>query len=130
MAKDRRKKGCPNENCKLHNKVKQDIAANYCPNCGEKLIFICANNGCFNEIEERGQEHYYCDRCAGEKKDRKQKRKDTAKKYAMRAGGVVVTPVVVAGANIIKEVSKDGQKAAAKAGVEFVENAVKAVVKK
>lgn len=130
MAADRRKKGCPNENCELHNKVKQNINVNYCPNCGKKLILICANHGCFNEIEDRGQEHYYCDRCDGEKRDRKQKRKDTAKKYVTKAGKVVAAPALAVGVKVVKNVSKDGQKAATKAGVEFVENVVKAVVKK
>lgn len=130
MTKDRRKKTCPNGDCEFHNKIKQSIDMNYCPKCGKKLILVCANHGCFNEIEDRGKEHYYCDRCDEEKKDRQQKHKDTAKEYAVKAGQAVEGAVFAVGVGIVKKLSSDGQKSAIKAGTKYVKDAAKFVVKK
>lgn len=128
---DRRKKGCPNEGCILHTKkVKQNAENDFCSKCGTKLIFVCANSKCFDEIEDLGPKHRICSRCEIEIQEKKQKVVDGVKNVAGKAGKAVVavaTPVVV---GIAGKVVKDGQKGAINAGVKAVEGVVKNIVKK
>lgn len=62
MAKDRRKKGCPNPECKYNTKKKKfDSDVNFCPNCGAPLVLVCAK--CFGPLEDKGPSHTLCGFC-------------------------------------------------------------------
>ena len=45
MATDKRKKGCPNEECEQHQKkVKLKATESYCSKCGTELIYRSENH--------------------------------------------------------------------------------------
>ena len=89
MAADRRKKGCPNEECERHqNKVKLKATEEFCPKCGTPLIFVCAK--CFREIEDIDPKHRICKLCEAKQEEKR--------------------------AEIVKKVKRGGEKAAVKAG--------------
>ena len=69
---DLRKKACPNECCKTHRKKKYSAKINYCPECGEKLIYVCKAHGCFKPLDEAEPEHSYCRECRTKREDRKE----------------------------------------------------------
>lgn len=100
---DLRKKACPNECCKTYRKKKYSVKVNYCPECGEKLIYVCKAHGCFKPLDETEPDHSYCHGCQTKRDDLKEKIKDGAKKGAKAAGAVVVVPAV-------KVIQKDGAK--------------------
>lgn len=77
---DLRKKACPNECCKTHRKKKYSAKINYCPECGEKLIYVCKAHGCFKPLDEAEPEHSYCRECQTDRDDRKETVKAVAKK--------------------------------------------------
>lgn len=119
---DRRKKGCPNEQCVQHiNKVKHESEIDYCPKCGTKLIFVCAK--CFCQIEDIDPKHRICLRCKTEAEEKRahniDKGKDIAKKY-------VAAPLLTVGAGIVAVVQKD----AIKKGVTVVKDVAKTVMKR
>lgn len=125
MAKDHRKKGCPNGSCERNQKkIKLSATEEFCPKCGIKLVYVCTK--CFKEIEDIDPKHKVCKLCEAEASDKKQKIGDMAKKAGGAAVGVV-TPVVI---GVGRKVVKDGQKGAIKAGVKAVEGVAKAIVKK
>lgn len=124
MSKDRRVKGCPNEECVMHlDKKKIDADDEFCPKCGTKLIYVCAK--CFTEIEDLGLKHKKCKRCEAETEAKKEKAKDIAKGAAGKVGaaGVAVGSAIVAG------MQKEGVKQAATVGKEVVKKAVEVVPK-
>ena len=129
MANDKRKKGCPNEQCEMHvKKVKQKASINFCPICGTKLIYVCAK--CFTEIEDVDDKHRVCKLCEAEAVEKRKKRVDGAKKVAGKAGKGVVGAVVPVAAGIVHAVVKNGQKDAVKKGVKVVEDVANAALKK
>ena len=72
MIIDRRKKGCPNENCEMHKKKKmQTLENDYCPKCGTKLVYVCMK--CFKQIEDNGPKHRICSLCDAKEEEKKQK---------------------------------------------------------
>ncbi len=124
MSKDRRVKGCPNEECVMHlDKKKMDSDNEFCPKCGTKLIYVCTR--CFTEIENLGTKHRKCKRCEAEADAKKEKAKDLAKNAVAKVGaaGVAVGGAVVAG------MQKEGVKQAASVGKEVVKKAVEVVPK-
>ena len=92
---DSRKKACPNECCKTHRKKKYSAKINYCPECGEKLIYVCKAHGCFKPLDEAEPEHSYCRECRTKREDRKETVKAVAKKGAEIAGVVAVPAIKV-----------------------------------
>lgn len=129
MAKDRRKKGCPNMACiKNSKKIRQTADFDYCPKCGTKLVFVCEK--CFAEIEDTNSKHRICKLCEVKAKEKNQKIvggiKTGAKKTSFAVIGVTA-PVVT---GIVGKVVKDGQKGAIQAGVKIIENTAKTMLKK
>lgn len=125
MAKDNRKKGCPNASCERNQKkIKLSATEQFCPKCGAKLVYVCTK--CFREIEDIDLKHKICKLCEAESSDKKQKIGDMAKKAGGAAVGVV-TPVVI---GVAQKLAKDGQKEAIKVGVKAVEGVAKAIIKK
>jgi len=85
MAKDNRKKGCPNTTCQYNKEKKlQKADVNYCPKCGTTLVFVCEK--CFNEIEDHGPEHKICAHCEAVADQKIDSIKDTLTDVA-HAGG-------------------------------------------
>ena len=65
--KDKRIKGCPNENCPEHlNKKKYKADDNFCKKCGMRLIYVCSI--CHKEIEDI-EGHLLCMNCEAAQKD-------------------------------------------------------------
>ncbi len=115
---DKRKKGCPNEECSQHyKKIKMKSEYMYCPICGSELVYVCSK--CFDEIEDSGPKHKICKRCEIEAKEKRDK---------------VVANVKGAGITIATGVGKalltDAKKSTVKQSAELVKTAVKTVVKK
>ena len=116
MATDKRKKGCPNENCERHrNKIMLKATEEYCPKCGTKLIFVCAK--CFREIEDIDSNHRICSLCEVERQEKKEAAAEKAKKAGKAVGGVVTSVIIAAGGKIVKDFQKDSTKAIAKAAM-------------
>lgn len=108
---DSRKKACPNECCKTHRKKKYSAKINYCPECGEKLIYVCKAHGCFKPLDEAEPGHSYCRECRTKREDRKETVKAVAKKGAEIAGVVAVPAIKV----LQKEAPKIAEQVAEKA---------------
>ena len=115
MAKDLRKKGCPDPQC-IMNKKKQKFSAdfNVCPVCGSQLVYVCAN--CFSRIEDIDSKHRICAVCDAKKYDRKEKQK----KVVQKAGKAVLGAGVVVAVGILKNVKEGAQKTAVKEGSRLI----------
>ena len=120
---DLRKKACPNEFCKTHRKKKFNSKVNYCPECGEKLIYVCKSHGCFKPLDEAEPEHSYCNECRTKREDRKENVKAVAKKGAKAVSVVVIVPAV-------KVIQKDGAKLAEQVAHKAVNVAAEVIKKK
>lgn len=107
---DVRKKACPNEKCENFKGKKYNSKMNYCPFCGEKLVFVCKSISCFKPIEDIGPKHTYCEECTAKQKDAK----DSVVKEAKKIGAAVGAVVVAVGQKEIKEVVEKGFKIAKK----------------
>lgn len=119
---DLRKKACPNEFCKTHRKKKFNSKINYCPECGEKLIYVCKAHGCFKPLDEAEPEHSYCHGCQTDRDDRKEKVIYVAKKGA-QVVGVVAVPA-------IKVLQKEAPKIAEQVAENAINVAAEAIKKK
>lgn len=103
---DSRKKGCPNPRCKMNIKrVKQKSNVDYCPVCGERLVFVCSK--CFCEIEDLGPKHKHCRNCEAIAADKKDKAKENVQKVAGVAGAAVVSAVAFVGKKGLDAVKKE-----------------------
>ena len=118
---DRRKKGCPNEDCERHQKkVKLAATEVYCPKCGAELIFVCEK--CFKEIEDLGPEHRKCALCEAKAEEQREKIKEAVKK-----GGKYVAAIAMA---IGGKVAADFKNDAVKKGAKIIEDTVRKIPKK
>ncbi len=125
---DTRKKGCPNEGCKHHEKkIKMKAEYRYCPLCGAELVYVCAK--CFDEIEDLGPKHKICKRCEIEAKDKRDQVVDKVKGGAKKAGGAVAAAGGAVVMGIGAKVLKDAKSEAIKKGVKVIEETAKAVIK-
>lgn len=89
----KRVKGCLNSNCKEHKKTYYKESDEYCVKCGTKLSYVCKHPKCFKQIPDDVKENY-CPVHIAERKDKKEKRGETAKKIGgglLAVGGLVVT---------------------------------------
>lgn len=124
MSKDKRKKGCPNTICEMHeNKVKQKKENDYCPKCGAKLIYVCSK--CFKEIQDIDTNHHICKKCEIEKEEKVAKRKEAVKKCSVPVIAVV-TSLGTAAADSFKKEGKNHMK---KLGSDFGKKVAKKVFK-
>ena len=125
MAKDRRKKGCPNELCERHQKrIMYKTTEEYCPKCGTKLIYVCSK--CFREIEDIDPEHKICSLCEAEKQEKKEAAVGKAKSAGKAAVGLVLPVLFGATGTIVKDLQKESTKTIVKA----VEEAATKIIKK
>ena len=104
-------------------KKKYNSKVNYCPECGEKLIYVWKAHGCFKPLDEAEPEHNYCRECRTKREDRKEKTIDVAKKGAKAASVVVIAPA-------IKVIQKDGAKLAEQVSHKAVNVAAEVIKKK
>ena len=126
MAQER-VKGCPNEQCENHiHQVKQYEGDEYCPKCGSRLVYVCAN--CFQEIENQEDVHRFCNWCEAAGVGKRVRRRDSAKNMAIKAGGIalkyIITPV---GIGLLEVAVSKGQKGAVKVGTKLIDKAIDAV---
>ena len=122
--KDKRSKGCPNEACEMHrDRVKQSPEMNYCPKCGETLIFVC--NKCFCEIEDISPDHKICASCEAIQAQKKNERIEKMKKAGKTAG----TGVIALGTAVIAKASPQLQKAVIDKGAKIFVDLGKKVLK-
>ena len=86
MAKDKRKKGCPNPACRNHaERVYQKPTDSFCPLCGTKLTCVCRN--CFCEMEEADTQTL-CAACQTARQEKKDRNMARLTAVAGAAGGV------------------------------------------
>ena len=124
MATDRRVKGCSNPECENHiKKVKLKATDEFCPKCGEPLVFVCKK--CFSEIQDLGAEHTKCTHCMEEAQAKKEQTIDKAKDMAKKAG----VAVVGVGGAVAAKVMQDEKKELVKVGVKYAKQGL-AVAKK
>lgn len=126
---DTRRKACPNENCDTYKKRKYDSKINYCPICGEKLIYVCASMNCYNPIEDKGPKHRICESCVQERKDLQDNVVNNCKKGGKVAIAFIGGAVAVF-TNTLKNSGEKELKKIAKNTANDVINKVKTVVKK
>lgn len=105
-----------------HIEKKYSAKINYCPECGEKLIYVCKAHGCFKPLDETEPKHSYCRGCQTDRDDRKEKAIDVAKKGAQVAG-VVAIPAM-------KALQKEAPKIAEQVAQKAVNVAAEAIKKK
>lgn len=122
---DTRKKACPNENCETYRKKKFDSKINYCPICGEKLIYVCASMNCYNPIEDKGPKHRICESCVQERKDLQDNVVNNCKVAIAFIGGAVAVF-----ANTLKNSGEKELNKIAKNMANDVVNKIKTIVKK
>ena len=76
-------KGCINQDCKANKKKSFfDAKNNFCPLCGQGLVFVCKNKKCYTQLAVTTKKPY-CVRCLAEKK---QNTENAAKAGAMILG--------------------------------------------
>mgnify|MGYP000421978446 CR=1 FL=1 len=103
-------------------KKKYSAKINYCPECGEKLIYVCKSHGCFKPLDEAEPEHSYCNECRTKREDRKENVKAVAKKGA-EVVGVIAVPA-------IKVLQKEAPKIAEQVAEKAINVAAEAIKKK
>ena len=102
MAKDNRKKGCPNTDCKYNkDKVFQKADVNYCPKCGTPLVFVAKADQNMDKI------------------------KDGLKKAGQVAGSAAVALGGAVAAKALPQVKKVVVDKGAKVAVEIVKHVIK-----
>lgn len=89
-------KGCLQEDCvALKKKIVYRMDDNFCSKCGKSLYIVCKR--CRQTVIEEKATSVLCMRCQAAVDDKKQKRKDNAKKASETAMGVVVGAGAVVG---------------------------------
>lgn len=89
-------KGCLQDDCiALKKKIVYRMDDNFCSKCGKSLYIVCKR--CRKTVIEEKAESALCMRCQAEVEDKKQKRKDNAKKAGDAAIGVVTGVSAVVG---------------------------------
>ena len=123
MAKDNRKKGCPNTACENNkNNVSQRADVNFCPKCGTPLVFVCAK--CFSEIEDLGPEHRICARCEAVADQNLDRIKDGLVRVGKTGGAAVATLGIAIASKAIPGVKKVVVDKGAKVVVDVVKHVV------
>lgn len=80
-------KGCLQDDCiALKKKIVYRMDDNYCSKCGKSLYIVCKR--CRKTVIDEKAESALCMRCQAEVEDKKQKRKDNAKKVGKATMGV------------------------------------------
>lgn len=88
-------KGCVNRECKsFKKKTKYKESFEFCPICGEKLEYVCAD--CWKVLEH--SDKHLCEACKVKREQAQEKRIDQAKK--------VVAPVAVVVGTVWKNKEK------------------------
>ncbi|MBR0461968.1 MAG: hypothetical protein IJJ00_04565 [Erysipelotrichaceae bacterium] len=108
---DKRKKACPNTSCHTYKQKKYDASLNFCPICGEKLIYVCKNPKCFKPIEDKGPYHTMCEECIAHREDIKDEIMNDAKKAGKAVLGIGPTIVAAIKSETVKEITKTTKKA-------------------
>ncbi len=125
--KDTRKKGCPNENCVINQKeekLRNDI--DYCPKCGTKLVYVCANKGCYNKLTGTKFKDRVCEECSEKAENKKAYQREKAKELA----GSAVVFAKEHGAEAVAQAVGPKAVEIAKKGKPVIEKAVRIVIKR
>ena len=121
MVKDKRVKGCSNENCERNaKKYKYKVSDKYCTICGDPLILVC--NRCHCEIRDEGIDHRLCARCEALIADRKEQITQNVK--GVVKGAAVVVPTAV---GKLKGVDPKNAKAVGKAAAGIIGDVAKKI---
>lgn len=109
-------RGCTNDDCAMkHKKKKFKPDDLFCPKCGTKLVYVCAD--CHDPVEKMNNK--YCGTCQESRDAKKVARKDAAIKVAEK-----VVPVALP---VIAKDPKMAVKAVGAAGGKAVKTVVKIV---
>lgn len=128
MAKDKRIKGCPNEECANHiKKTRFKADQEVCPDCGAELVFVCRK--CFCEIQDINEKHRVCRHCMEKSIQKKEEQKEAVKGVAKKVAAGAGVAVVGVGGKILNKVLQDTEKDIVKKGVKVIEAAAKKVIK-
>ena len=121
---DRRKKGCPNPDCKMFEKKKFNSSEQFCGQCGTPLVYVCASRNCFKKLEDRGPKHTRCERCDAARNENIAIVKEKANNALKSTVGSIPTTAAVAGKKIMNKEQAAVVESMTKAG-ESVVDAVK-----
>ena len=128
MAKDKRIKGCPNEECANHiKKTRFKADQEVCSDCGTELVFVCRK--CFCEIQDINEKHTVCRHCLEKSIQKKEERKEAIKGVAKKAAAGAGVAVVGVGGEIANRVLQNTEKEIVKKGVKVIDAVVKKVIK-
>lgn len=88
MHKDKRSKGCPNEEC-ARNQEKFRYKANehFCVECGTRLVYVCRK--CFGHLDSDSPSAVLCGHCQAEVEDRNDRVVKAAGAAAAGVAGLV-----------------------------------------
>ncbi len=130
---DTRKKGCPNIECvinKEEKKLKNDM--DFCPKCGTKLIYVCSNKDCYNELTSEKFKDTICNECKtkseNKKAERKEKRKeiaDKSKEFVKEHGKDIVETAFTVGTAVVNAKGKGAASVGKAVGKSIVNKVVK-----
>ena len=127
MAKDKRIKSCPNEDCMNHiKKVRLKADLETCPVCGASLIFVCKK--CFCEIPDISEKQTLCRPCLEKAMQKKEHRKETIKATAKKASVAAGTTAVEVGGRIANSVLQESEKHLVKKGAKVVRKVTRKVL--
>ena len=116
---DKRKKGCPNTECRMnYKKVKQSPAINFCPICGSRLNYICTK--CFSPIEGSDYNDHICKACCEKEEAFRNHIVNNAGNYAKAGAAAAVT----VGAAVVKAMLRDPKNELIKGGIEIAGRAL------
>ena len=117
VSKVKHKKGCFNKECEANeDEIKYPSNYKFCPMCGQKISYVCANRTCYKPLANVRKR--YCDDCRAEQTEKKEKTKDQVVKVAkdlpdgvdaaMKLGpAVLAAPVVIKKAGeVVKQIIK------------------------
>ncbi len=77
-------KGCVNEKCEAYKKKHYRDDYEYCPFCGDKLEYVCAD--CWKVMEDNSEKH--CESCKAKREQQHAQNIEKAKGYGVAAVGV------------------------------------------
>ena len=123
MAKDYRKKGCPNEGCERNKKKYYYKSTDmYCTICGKPLVYVCKD--CFSRIADTDIKHIRCELCEAKRVDKKDK---MVNKKNAAVGAVAVMAAGIAKAAQVEVIKEGGDwaKDAVKAGFDVAKKIIK-----
>lgn len=87
----KKSKGCFNKKCNIYNEKKfLDVDSEFCPECGEKLSYVCKYKDCYKKIKDNQK---YCKAHAEMNKNFIEKTIGIVGLVILAVGGILLFPI-------------------------------------